>query len=498
MTKEVQNIIIEYGKRIDAITSNANWGELKALLEEMEDYSDNNDESRNDAGLFYFLGTGYSDYAGYLARMKKSETDKEVQNARRLAMYYFRKALELYNQENYKDRLDSRIMTNYANCLDNVGRVIEALSIYRKILASDASFSIARGNYGIALEFLASIVNDPGHHNELLCYAYQALKKGLSSEHPDLHEQAIKAFSRTVENYEKQPIKDIVSEPIRYKQYSLGADKSEIDYRKWCLENHLFLNPLNDVMEIETAFAHDPLIITVLTDSMEDTDSINKNPNQPPRWFAMINQLKEEYVYARYLLFAGITEPEETHYADKDVRLTMADLDNCIYSIRIEQIKTAFRTVYSLLDQICFFVNDFWKMGFLEDKVFASKVYKANTFPKDNAGLTALYWVLCEFFEKTNNNIEPHEKNLSDLRHAMEHKYLKVHKGVWKRDFKPERDRFYHISEFELQRDTMRMLALSREALMYLVYAIGINENKKDKSKEKVKMYIGDYPANFA
>ena len=37
MTKEVQNIIIEYGKRIDAITSNADWGELKALLEEMED-----------------------------------------------------------------------------------------------------------------------------------------------------------------------------------------------------------------------------------------------------------------------------------------------------------------------------------------------------------------------------------------------------------------------------------------------------------------------------
>ena len=145
MTKEVQNKIIEYGKRIDAITSNANWGELKVLLEEMEDYFNKNDESRKDAGLFYFLGTGYSDYAGYLAHMKKSEIDKEVQNARRLAMYYFRKALELYNQENYIDRLDLRIMTNYANCLDNVGRVIEALSIYRKILASEASFSIARG-----------------------------------------------------------------------------------------------------------------------------------------------------------------------------------------------------------------------------------------------------------------------------------------------------------------------------------------------------------------
>nr|WP_295280651.1 hypothetical protein [uncultured Blautia sp.] len=39
---------------------------------------------------------------------------------------------------------------------------------------------------------------------------------------------------------------------------------------------------------------------------------------------------------------------------------------------------------------------------------------------------------------------------------------------------------FYHLDESAFEKFTMRLLVLAREALMYLVYAIGINENKKD------------------
>ena len=46
-----------------------------------------------------------------------------------------------------------------------------------------------------------------------------------------------------------------------------------------------------------------------------------------------------------------------------------------------------------------------------------------------------------------------------------------------------ESDSFYHVSEDDLRRYTMRLLELAREALLYLVYAIGIDERKKDKMK---------------
>ena len=68
------------------------------------------------------------------------------------------------------------ILTNYANELDTAGRVIEALSIYRRVMLLNDHFSIARGNYGRALQFLANMVNDSGHYKELHCYAYQAVK----------------------------------------------------------------------------------------------------------------------------------------------------------------------------------------------------------------------------------------------------------------------------------------------------------------------------------
>lgn len=79
------------------------------------------------------------------------------------------------------------------------------------------------------------------------------------------------------------------------------------------------------------------------------------------------------------------------------------------------------------------------------------------------------------------------------MRHALEHKFVKVHECSWNREFQLERDNFYHISEDELKNHTMRLLELSREALMYLVYAIGVEESKKGKPEKAVSMQISDF-----
>ena len=67
-----------------------------------------------------------------------------------------------------------------------------------------------------------------------------------------------------------------------------------------CLENHLFLNPLNDLIDMETAFAHDPLTITHYTEGTNERNGDTKRSVEPPKWFAMLNQLKEEYIYSRF------------------------------------------------------------------------------------------------------------------------------------------------------------------------------------------------------
>lgn len=315
---ETQKRIIEYGKKIDQFSIEHNYEKLYECLGEIEVFVENEEEAKMDPACFYFLGTGYSIYSDCVVQRGKRHTDSDVVNLRRRSMYYFRRAYTLLEETDTTDdnRLELRILTNYANELDTVGRVIEALRVYRKVLAINEDFLIARGNYGRGLRFLANMVNDSGHYKDIHCFAYQAIKQAVSHEDQDLHEQAIESFKNIIANYECITGKEVLDAPIIYKDYPLG-DAKETKYRKWCLAHHLFLNPMNDVIDIHSAFAHDPLTIATYTEDIHHTDSVMGNPAEPPRWFAMLNQLKEEYVYARFLCYEGMEKYQEVHFADK-------------------------------------------------------------------------------------------------------------------------------------------------------------------------------------
>lgn len=468
---------------------------LKTIIDEMVSFSEANESVKEDAGFNYYLGTGLGTYSDYLVRSGRKEFDEEVIKLRSTSMYYFRKAQELYDPEIHTDpRAKLRVLTNYANELDTIGRVVEALRIYREILGVNDKFSIALGNYGRALSFLANMVNDTGHYNDIHLYAYQAIKEAVNTPDPDMHEQAVKAFNDYLREYEESPGSAFLSEPIIYDEYSLGDSCEEKEYRRWCLERHLFLNPLNETRKYESAFAHDPLIIVTYTELVDQDCANEKSADDPPRWFAMLNQLKEEYVYARYLFFEGSEKQRDIHFADKEVKLSLASYDYSNYSIRIEQIKSAFRILYSMLDQISFFVNDFWMLGLKERQADANHVHKSEKYPRTNKALNSLYWVLREFYEEYGEADEPYEKHLATLRNALEHKFVKVHEYEWDGRLQMEYDRFYHISEADLKRRTLRLLQISRESLMYLVYAVGIDDSMKDKSRKAVNLNVKDFP----
>ena len=72
--------------------------------------------------------------------------------------------------------------------------------------------------------------------------------------------------------------------------------------------------------------------------------------------------------------------------------------------------------------------------------------------------------------------------------------YSLVHEGEWSRKLQYESDHFFHISEDALSFYTLRLLRMIREALMYLVYAVEISENKKEKTGKAVPMYLSEYP----
>ena len=450
MSKNIHVIIEQYGKEIDRLSISGNYEKLYMLLQQIKNFVEENEEAKTNAYIYYCLGTGYSAYSRSLASddMKNSEA-MDGKAARIWAISFYRKAIKIhekhYENESYMGKDENSLLlsllTNYANELYAIGRPIEALRIYRKALVINPSFSMALGNYGKTLQYLAHMVNDGGHAKVLICCSYQAIRDALNMNDPSMYDGARNAFRKILDCIEMDYPKIQLRGKIKYKKYTLGR-KSEKKYRQWCLNNHLFLNPLNDNMQIKTAFAHDPLTITSIYEDVHSNDSIKNNTKEPPRWFAMLNQLKEEYIYARYLCFDGIYLSKRVHFADKQTTLSMASFDYCVYSVRIEQIKTALRVLYSMLDKISFFINDYWDMGIKERDVTAKRIFSSDNYPKDNVLLKSFAEVLREFFVTYGDEDSSLEKDINILRNAMEHKYLKVHSFEWKKKLKIELLRF--------------------------------------------------------
>lgn len=460
------------------------------VLQQEEKYADNNDLEY--APIFFYIGTGNSTLAHHYHRSASSDEQELSILYRKKALFYFRKAVSLLESSGDNHTILLPIYTNYANDLYSCGRVIEALRIYRKALSITDSFGMATANYGRALGFYADMVNDPGHYRELHCHAYQAIKKALEIKDANMHAEAVAVFEKQIEDYEKRFNKKILSSPIIYPEYDLGA-YDEKDYRSWCLHNHLFLNPLNDLMVPEAAFAHDPLTITQYTEYVHRDEVGEKSSSNPPKWFAMLNQLKEEFIYARFLCYEGTEKMAETHYADRDVLLSLANYDYVNYSIRLEQLKSAFRISYSLFDQIAFMINEFWRLGLVERQADAYHVFDCKHYPTDNIALTALFWAFNEFKEEYIEGAGASEKELKTLRHALEHKFVQVHEYPQPNELHIMDDRFYHISESSLKKHTLRILTLAREWITELVYAIAIEESKNQDKENAVHLHIADY-----
>jgi hypothetical protein len=86
-----------------------------------------------------------------------------------------------------------------------------------------------------------------------------------------------------------------------------------------------------------------------------------------PYYAGFFNQMKQEYVSVRFLLYEGLTT-DEIHYSDNDVTL-INTLDYPVYSLAVEKMKFAFRVAYSLFDKIAFFLNHYTDLEIPHKKI---------------------------------------------------------------------------------------------------------------------------------
>lgn len=437
-------------------------------------------EEVHSATLHYFLANAF---AGIRIAESRQETptkipwedsyiENELVNLRHAFKYFQQKRINKCEND-----LEYRIATNLGNVLNHIGRFSEAIEYWDYALACYPEFAMAEANRGYGLYHYASVLYDPGHQIIFLRKAKRNLELALKGR---LERGAREAFERVFGNIDRilAPYREC---PVR--EYSLGRSKREKVYRAWALENRVFLNPLNDLGMYSIA-ATDVLTLPSIVTDIEEL----------PHLYGLYNQIKQEFVSARFLLFEGIKDREgAVHFSDRKV-LLYNTLDYPAFGLSIEKIKMAFLSLYSLLDKIAFLISHYLKLMIPERNIsfrnfWYSKQRKDRGLRTEfresaNWPLRGLFWLSKDFYEEDTGfrgSIEPDAKELNNLRNQMAHKYLKIRDELlWVENhevFETFKDRLcLSIKRDHLEKKAVKLLKLVRNALIYCALGIHCNE----------------------
>jgi hypothetical protein len=376
-----------------------------------------------------------------------------------------------------------QILTNLGNQLSFAGRFVEAREFWSRAVVTLPDFWMARFNRGYGMLTYARCLYDDGHRCAIAMSAHSDMTDAIVSldAHPEYGDSRLReSFLAKAEEIASHV--DLAAFAADYDAdgFSLGDDADEQDYRNWCLQQCLFLNPLNDTGPHSIA-ARDVMQLPTFTTEMDER----------PVVLGLFNQLKQEFVSARWLYFDGITM-QGMHFSDRDVGLYNT-LDYPVLGLAAEKVKLAFRMSYSLFDKIAFFLNHYLKLGIPEKEVYFRSIWrdkKTGAFRPafnnvENLAFRGLYWLSKDFFDPDfKDTTEPEARACHEMRNHLEHKYVKLHSLMMPRPSSTpgafdlfEDDLAYSLSVADLDRRTLRILKLARSALIYLL--LGMNQEER-------------------
>lgn len=441
--------------------------------------------AHNQINYHYNLSNGWHDVIGfnyhdraYVWDFQRPELTKTI--------FHLRKAISIEGFDSIELGRQIQVFTNLGNTLSHIGRYVEAQTAWDKAIKLHPSAAMAIANKGHGLIYFSECLFDGEHKRIFLCFAHYFLTEGLKRK--EFLEGGSVDFFTHARNSINMP-KEFHGAVPDLNDYSLGKIKALVKYRKWCLNNTLYINPLNDLGCYNIA-SHDCLNIS----------SIIFKENEPPVYHTLFNQIKQEFGIARFMYYES-TNGRNAHFADKDIVLIETN-ELAKYSYYLEQLKISFRMAYSIFDKIAYFLNDYLNLGMAEHDVTFRKLWfdkvkggqnKLKPFfqNSENLSLRGLFWLSRDLFEKEEDFdtvLEPDAQELSKIRNHIEHKGFKIVSDYFDYPsyYDKEKDISYCIKRKDFESKTLHLLKLTRAAIIYLSLAIHYEESKKDNSELKV------------
>jgi hypothetical protein len=410
---------------------------LKVFFESLLDVDFTFESLLDEAVFYYLLGNCSQElFSNQQLEWFSDELSKSVIFFRK-ALYVLRKIDSLSNNELI---LKSCIETNLGNTLSSQGRAFCCIPLWDNAFESTKNpvSIISKANHEL---FIASAVYDPSHKHYHYFTAYKLINLGFENLE-QLHQEQIIAYSEDgkfmnfktwfedsykLEDFEQY---DSFEESIQTRKHG--------SYLKWCGDNRLFLNDLNDVCQSEIVYQD---IMTL--PSFSKLINLSLSMHEELMYHGNFDELKNDYCYARYLVFSAQNIPNDHEHFFNKTYPHVEDMSHSITNLKASHYKSAFRTLYSLFDKIAYFINRFFDLNDIKHdhqisfdsifRVLGSKRWKPHIKLQhsQNCFIHALFYILKDIRDVKDSTsvsrwLDPDAKEFSDIRNAIEHRSLKI------------------------------------------------------------------------
>lgn len=408
------------------------------------------------SSLSYNLANGYLNYYSLTKNKVINDTNIIIK-----IKELYKKALKLSKDPNLK----VQILVNLGNFYNYFGRYIDALEYYEEALKINPTHGMALVNKGQSLIEYRNLMN---LDSPLLLDAYDCFQKALNS--PKLTYEAKFVAKKSINNFEKYNKKLQFTRKNKTKinikpNYSDLKDLSNA----FCYNNKLYLNLCNFCQICESSIG-DTITIRRMTTPIRN-EKIQDDPFLVLSSY--LNQIKMDFISARLNLILYLSKDLDLNFVNNNV-VIIDTLNNEKHNIKIQLVKDSFKSFYDIFDKIAFFINEYFTLGINKKQINFKVIWYDNYNKKklrknlnfNNKGLKAL-------FDIHEDIIYGEEKKFYKIRNTLTHRVLKIKSEI----IGDEKDT---MSEEDLFNVTIDLAKLVKNAIIYLMAMVDIEESKKD------------------
>ena len=401
--------------------------------------------------VHYYLGTAYlKKYEVLEGTLNMFDSEKLLNNAR----------LELnkFISKNPDEDLHNTYV-NLGAIYSKLKRTIDSLDIDEYIIEQYGS-EYGLYNKGYSLYHFSKYTDNP---TSCIKESYHCFK--IIIEDPnikDIFKQKSKNMIDLI--LEDYPI-DFFEENNNNKFIGIPAGSDfEFYMKKYSWENRLTLN-LCDYCQNCPKSTQDSLVI----EKMIYEPSEGNNETLLSKFSSYINQIKMDYISARTLLILSEYEDFDLDSITRNVYLMNTDFDE-EHDIRVQFLKDSFKNFFNILDKIAVFIKDYLEVDYDDDEINFRNIWfkpeiKEKLIENDNNGARALFDIYYEL------EFDYNKKYLRDTRNALTHRYLKI---------TTEQHEITDKTVYELKNETFEIAHIVKNAIIYLIRFININEDIKE------------------